>query len=196
MASVQATWPPIIERAAVFLDRDGTINRSDVVEGVPVPPKSVAELVLLPGVTESMVALKEAGFALVVFTNQPDVRRGSQSREAVEEIHQHLRATLPLDAVYCCYHDDGDGCTCRKPEPGMIIDAARHFRLDLASSYAVGDRWRDIEAGRRAGVTTILIRQPYSGRERARADFEVSDMRAACRLILEARKERVGEDLR
>lgn len=144
-------------RAAVFLDRDGVLNASRVVDGVPVPPRAVADLQLLDGVVEACTALAGAGLALVVITNQPDVARGTLSRSEVDEMHRLLLDRLPLDAIVVCPHDDADGCTCRKPKPGMILDAAERLGLDLSRSVCVGDRWRDIEAARAAGVPSVYI---------------------------------------
>ena len=166
---------------------------------MPRPPDGVAELELLPGVPEALARLKAAGLPLIVVTNQPDVARGTQSRDAVEAINAKLRRQLPLDAVLSCYHDDVDDCPCRKPRPGLLIDAAERFHVDLRRSFLVGDRWRDTEAGRLAGCTTILLRQPYSGGDRAQANFEAADMAEAAEIILRTlrfREEQAGEDLR
>jgi D-glycero-D-manno-heptose 1,7-bisphosphate phosphatase len=142
---------------AVFLDRDGVLNAAVVRDGKLVPPASVEEMTLLPGVPAALTRLRAAGFLLVVVTNQPDVARRTARREDVDGINDSLRASLPLDDIQVCFHDDGDGCDCRKPLPGMLLSAAARHGVDLSSSFMVGDRWRDIEAGRRAGCATILI---------------------------------------
>lgn len=141
--------------AAVFLDRDGTINRAVIRDGRPYPPGRVEELEIPPDVPIALQRLHDAGYALVVVTNQPDVARGRQTRQMVEEIHQALAKQLPIDEFRVCYHDDGDRCACRKPKPGLLTQPPVY---DLGRSVMIGDRWRDIEAGRRAGVrATILI---------------------------------------
>ena len=145
---------PLTPRA-VFLDRDGVINRAYVRDGVSRPPASADALEILPGVPEALARLRRAGFRLIVVTNQPDVARGTQTREAVEAIHARLMAALPLDEIRVCYHDDADGCPCRKPKTGAA-DPGRRRRIS-AASIMVGDRWRDIEAGRRAGCATVLV---------------------------------------
>jgi len=122
-----------------------------------VPPRDPADLRLLDGVVEACTVLAEAGLALVVVTNQPDIARGTLAATQVEEMHRQLRAWLPLDDVVVCPHDDADGCACRKPRPGMILDAAERLGLDLSRSVSVGDRWRDIEAARAAGVPSVYI---------------------------------------
>jgi D-glycero-D-manno-heptose 1,7-bisphosphate phosphatase len=130
--------------------------------------------------------LKAAGFLLLVVTNQPDVGKGTQSRETVEAIHARLRAELSLDDIFVCYHVDADACRCRKPMPGLLEQAALQYGVDLASSYMVGDRWRDIDAGHRAGCTTIFLDYAYQerGPEREPA-VRVQSLREAARWILD-----------
>jgi D-glycero-D-manno-heptose 1,7-bisphosphate phosphatase len=146
-------------KKAVFLDRDGVINAAVVRHGRPYPPSSVDEVEILPGVPEALARLREAGYAVVVVTNQPDIARGKTTPEAVEAIHASMRATLGLDDIRVCPHDDGDACVCRKPKPGLLLRAPLY---DLSRSVMVGDRWRDIEAGRSAGCgVTILVDYGY-----------------------------------
>lgn len=149
---------------AVFLDRDGVLNRPVIKEGKSFPPASPGEFEILPGVQEACRQLKQAGFVLIVATNQPDVARGSQSLETVESMHQILRSQLPLDDIRTCYHDDQDRCGCRKPQPGLLLEAAGQWHINLHQSFMVGDRWKDIEAGRRAGCRTVFIDWNYNER--------------------------------
>lgn len=170
---------------AVFLDRDGVINRAFVREGKPFPPSTLQELEILPGVPEALHELKQHGYKLLVVTNQPDVARGKQSRQTIEAIHQALRSRLPLDDILVCYHTDQDKCDCRKPLPGMLLEAARKHNIDLAASFMVGDRWRDIEAGYNAGCKTILIDYGYSERPPDREpDLRVGSLREAADWII------------
>lgn len=155
----------------MFLDRDGVLNRTEVRDGMPRPPTDVSQLVILPGVMEGCRSLREEGWLLVMVTNQPDVQRGRLRRADVEEINARLRELLALDDVRVCYHVDTDGCRCRKPEPGMLLEAAAAFDVDLATSFMIGDRWRDVEAGRRAGCRTVLVGPGYAERERVLADL-------------------------
>lgn len=171
-------------RPAVFLDRDGVINLTSVIDGVPHPPASVAECEILPGVPEAMARLKAAGFPLIVVTNQPDVARGAQTRDAVEAINAMLCARLPIDAVYVCYHDNADRCDCRKPKPGMLLRAAAEHGLDLAASWMVGDRSGDVLAGAAAGCKTILIDLPYSKADKCRPDHRVGSLAEAAEVIV------------
>ena len=159
-------------KPAVFLDRDGVINASVVRDGKPYPPASVDEMELLPGVGKALADLRAAGFVLIVVTNQPDVARGTQTRAAVEAIHERMQQELSLDAIYACFHDDADNCACRKPKPGLLVDAAAALGIDLAASFMVGDRWRDTDAGRAAGCQTIFIDRGYN--ERKPTDFAVN----------------------
>ena len=169
---------------AVFLDRDGVLNQVFVRDGVTHPPGSVAEFSFLPGVPEAVRRLHAAGFPLVVVTNQPDVARGVQTLEGIEAIHQRLRAELPMLEVLACYHDNSDGCGCRKPKPGMLLEASRRWGLDLRKSFLVGDRWSDIAAGQAAGCQTVLVQTPFSGRERCQPDHCVRDLAEATEWIL------------
>lgn len=170
-------------RRAVFLDRDGVLNRAIVREGKPYPPASVAELEILPGVAEALGRLRAAGFLLPVVTNQPDVARGTQRREVVEAINARLLLALPLDEIFVCY-DDGSDCPTRKPNPGLLHEAAVKYDIDLAASYMIGDRWRDVEAGRRAGCRTVFIDLQYREKRPEAPDLTVADLRQAADLIL------------
>jgi D-glycero-D-manno-heptose 1,7-bisphosphate phosphatase len=171
-------------RAAVFVDRDGVINRAFVRDGTPHPPASLAELEILPGVPAALSALRARGYALVVVTNQPDVARGTSSRSIVEGIHERLWDVLPLDAILTCFHDGADDCDCRKPRPGLLLQAARAFGLDLSASFMVGDRWYDMEAGKRAGCTTVLVDRGYDERAAAACDFRVGSLSEAAGIIV------------
>jgi D-glycero-D-manno-heptose 1,7-bisphosphate phosphatase len=172
-------------RRAVFLDRDGVLNRAVVREGRPYPPVSLDGMEVLPKVPEAATALKQAGFLLVMVTNQPDVARGKTERTTVDAMNTHLSGLLGLDAVLCCFHDESDGCRCRKPKPGMLQDAARAFGIDLSASYMVGDRWRDTEAGRRAGCATFFIDYGYREAQPESCDYRVSSLWEASRIIIE-----------
>jgi D-glycero-D-manno-heptose 1,7-bisphosphate phosphatase len=174
---------PAGPRPAVFLDRDGVLNEVDVRGGVPYPPPDADALRLLPGVVAACHRLRELGYALVVVTNQPDIARGRQTRAEVDRMHARLRAKLPLDEIMVCPHDDADGCECRKPAPGMILQAAARMDLDLARSFCVGDRWRDVEAARRAGVIAIHVDYHYGERSADGADAVVSSLLEAVSFI-------------
>jgi transaldolase len=171
-------------RPAVFLDRDGVLNRTTVRGGTPCPPGTPDEVEILPGVEEALRKLRARGLPLIVVTNQPDVARGTQTRAAVEEINQFLQQRLGVTAIYTCYHDNADDCACRKPRPGMLKRAAEEHRIDLRRSYMVGDRWGDVAAGAAAGCTTFLIDMPYSQCHRCSPDYKVASLAEAAGVIL------------
>lgn len=170
-------------RRAVFLDRDGVLNRALVRDGKPYPPARLEELEVLPEVPGALARLRAAGLLLVVVTNQPDVARGEQRREVVLAMHARLAAELPLDAIEACF-EDGDDAPRRKPNPGMLTDAAARLGIDLRRSFLVGDRWRDVEAGRRAGCTTLFVDRGYSEPLRSAPDLTVADLGEAADRIL------------
>lgn len=174
-------------KRAVFLDRDGVINFVIVRENTPYPPTSLDEFRFLPGVDQACRELRDAGFILIIVTNQPDVARGTQTRERVEKINDMVRSELPVEEVLTCYHDDVDDCDCRKPKPGLLFRAAARWDIDLRGSYMIGDRWSDVEAARASGCTSILMEQSYSRRERCKPDWIVHDLPAAVAIILNGR---------
>ncbi len=171
-------------RRAVFLDRDGVLNRAVVRDGKPYPPANLKEMEILPGVFEALTALSDAGFMLIVITNQPDVARGTTSITVVEEINNYLAGCLPINEFRTCYHDSGDGCDCRKPLPGALLASAKKNGIDLGKSYMVGDRWRDTEAGQRAGCKTIFIDYGYAEKQPEFCDFRVQSLGEAVQIIL------------
>ncbi len=170
-------------RRAVFLDRDGVINRALVRDGKPYPPENLAAMEILPGVPEALAALRRAGFLLIVVTNQPDVARGTTPMEVVEEINSFLTRSLPIDEIRTCYHDNGE-CDCRKPLPGALLASAIVHAIDLERSFMVGDRWRDIEAGQRAGCRTIFIDYGYDEKQPEFVDLRVASLQEATKLII------------
>lgn len=171
-------------KRAVFLDRDGVINRAIMREGKPYPPADLAALEILPGVSDAMHLLHEAGWLLIVVTNQPDVARGTTTRADVEAINAYLQHCLPIDEFRTCYHDSSDGCNCRKPLPGALLAAADTHGIDLASSYMVGDRWRDTEAGERAGCKTIFLHYGYDEKQPDKFNHRVRSLAEAADIIL------------
>jgi D-glycero-D-manno-heptose 1,7-bisphosphate phosphatase len=170
---------------AVFLDRDGVLNAAVVRGGKPFPPQSEAELQILPGVEEACAQLRGAGLRLIVVSNQPDIGRGTQTRVEVDRINMVLRDRLRLDDVRICPHDDSDGCACRKPAPGLILEASRAWRISLSRSVMVGDRWRDVEAGARAGCKTVFVDHGYTEKKPASPDLVVASLADAVPWILD-----------
>ncbi len=169
---------------AVFLDRDGVINANLERNGRPVAPTHLTEFRILPGVEDAARRLKAAGFLLVVVTNQPDVANGLTPRATVDAMHDEVRRRLPVDDIAVCYHVDGDDCACRKPRPGMILNAAERHGIDLAASWLVGDRWRDVHAGHAAGCRTIFVDYGYPQDQPAAPDKVVTSLAEAAEFIL------------
>lgn len=175
-------------KRAVFLDRDGVINRANVQDGKPFPPKDLTELEILPGVADALQLLHKAGWLLIVVTNQPDVARGTTPLATVEAINDYLQYRLPIDEFLVCYHDDSDACRCRKPKPGALIAAAVAHEIDLSSSYMVGDRWKDIEAGQRAGCNTIFLDYGYKEKQPEKLNHSLRTLAEAAKIIIEETK--------
>jgi D-glycero-D-manno-heptose 1,7-bisphosphate phosphatase len=172
-------------KRAVFLDRDGVINIAFKLKGVPVPPRSINDLQILDGVKEAIKLLNARNFMVVVVTNQPDVARGIVTQESVETINLHLRNELLIKHFYTCFHDDQQGCDCRKPKPGLLQKAAQDLGIDLHRSYIVGDRWRDIAAGQAAGCECYFIDYEYSETSPQLPFTKVSSLIEATYSILE-----------
>lgn len=169
---------------AVFLDRDGVLNKSIIKEGKHYPPSSLQELIICDGVGRALQDLREAGFILLVVTNQPDVARGTTSRTTVESINNYLARELSLNKFYVCFHDDPDKCDCRKPLPGMLLQGAKDFQLNLSDSFMIGDRWKDIEAGKSAGCKTIWIDTANNEPQTVAPDFVADSLSSAAKWIL------------
>jgi D-glycero-D-manno-heptose 1,7-bisphosphate phosphatase len=179
-------------RRAVFLDRDGTVNQEREYL------HRIEEFEFIPGVPAALARLREAGFLLVVVTNQSGVARGYYDLAAVDRLHRHVDGELAqsgaaVDGWYCCPHHpsvgggEGDSCSCRKPLPGMIMQAADELGIDRAASYMVGDKLIDVEAALAAGCTPILVRTGYGSDEEGRLPQGVAvvdDLPAAAALII------------
>jgi D-glycero-D-manno-heptose 1,7-bisphosphate phosphatase len=152
-----------MNRKAVFLDRDGVLVEAFVRDNRAYAALTLEEFRLCPDAGPQVARLKAAGFLPIVFTNQPEVARGALTPSTLDGMHQRLRASMAVTDIFVCPHDDAADCACRKPRPGMLHAAAAKWGLDLAACYVIGDRWRDIEAGRRAGCHTVLLERSYSG---------------------------------
>jgi D-glycero-D-manno-heptose 1,7-bisphosphate phosphatase len=174
-----------LSRPAVFLDRDGVLNESVVRAGMPYPPADLSELRVFDGAPGALERLRDAGYARVVITNQPDVARGTQHREVVEAINDELRRLLAIDAVYVCYHGGAEDCACRKPRPGLLLQAARELDIDLGRSFMIGDRWRDVAAATAAGVRAVFIDYGYAEPKPADPHVATGSIEEAVALILE-----------
>jgi D-glycero-D-manno-heptose 1,7-bisphosphate phosphatase len=172
-------------RKAVFFDRDGVLNRLVLRDGRHVSPRSVEEFQLYAEAAAAAADLRANGFLVFLVSNQPDVARGALSTADLDRMTAMLRKEVHLDGVAICTHDDRDACRCRKPAPGMIVDLAREWGVDLDRSFIVGDSWRDMEAGRGAGCTTILVaRDGTENGTQPASDARVRDLDAAVQYIV------------
>lgn len=175
---------PLALQPAVFLDRDGVINAAVVREGRPYPPSGLAELRILDGAAKAIADLRRAGYACVVVSNQPDLARGITSPASVDAINEAIAAQTGLEHFYICPHSGHEGCDCRKPRPGLLLQAARDLHLDLCASFMVGDRWRDVEAGKNAGVRSIFVDYGYREQQPVGYDWKVGSLAEAATIIL------------
>jgi D-glycero-D-manno-heptose 1,7-bisphosphate phosphatase len=174
-------------RKAVFLDRDGVIVIPEFRDGRSFAPVHLKDYRFYPEVLAALSRLKAAGFLLVVVTNQPEVGRGLIAEEVLMEMHRRLQASFPVDAIKVCRHTGADGCNCRKPKPGMLLEAASELGISLLDSFMVGDRVSDVEAGRAAGCRTVLIDLGYTSEPKPdSASFTVSSINHAADVILAA----------
>jgi D-glycero-D-manno-heptose 1,7-bisphosphate phosphatase len=169
---------------AVFLDRDGVLVVPEIRDGRTYAPTTIETFHLYDTAAQNLVKLKNAGYLLVVVTNQPDVGRCIIAPDALEAMHRRLAAELPVDMIRACVHDGKDGCLCRKPKPGMLLDAARLLNIDLQASFMVGDRASDIEAGCAAGCRTVFIDLGYAERKPTRCTFRVRSLEEAVDAVL------------
>lgn len=167
--------------AAVFLDRDGVLNEIVPRDGRPGSPRSMQQLQLVRDL-DAVHRLGAAGLRVFIITNQPDVARGHITAGELERMIAEIRSHVPIDDYRACLHEDADGCTCRKPKPGMIHDLAREWQVDLNRSWVIGDMWRDVEAARAAGCRSILLRRDYNGE--AQPDIVAESLGEAVDLVL------------
>ena len=172
-------------KKAIFLDRDGVINKIFMKNGIPFSPPSFAELKILPGVKESILILHKMNFVCLVVTNQPDASRGKIEKKTIIQMNNYLKDEIKFDDIFVCYHDDHDNCNCRKPKAGLLLEAGKKWDIDLKKSYMIGDRWKDIEAGKRAGCKTIFIDLNYKEAKPKNPDFTTDSLFSSVHLIEE-----------
>lgn len=184
----------IARRRAVFLDRDGVVNHTCDRDGISVPPPNVESVRLIDGVIDACAQLRRAGLLLIIVTNQPDIARGTQLQHVVDAINHRVATAISADDTFCCPHDTADGCFCRKPQPGMVLEAAARWNIDLRQSAMVGDRPTDIQAGIHAGCMTVLVGMSTPKREDSTPDARFPNLYAATPwLIQHTREERNGQ---
>lgn len=162
---------------AVFFDRDGIINKIIVrSDGYVSSPRKFEEFVFIDGIKELMEKLKEDNFLNIIITSQPEIYRGLLKIEELERIHSHMNEILPIDDIFVCLHDDCHNCDCRKPKPGMLIEAMKKWDIDLSKSFMVGDSPKDIEVGRNVGCKTILLETQYNINKKIHPHFKVQSI--------------------
>lgn len=169
---------------AIFLDRDGVINEAVVKGGKPYPPSALSDLRIVKGAAKALRELKHKGWILIIVTNQPDVTRGQIKKSDVEDINNYILNNFPITEIFTCYHDDKDKCNFRKPLPGAFFYASQKYSINLAKSFMVGDRWKDITAGKNAGCKTIFIDYNYKEQKPQNFDFCVNTLTEASNIIL------------
>jgi D-glycero-D-manno-heptose 1,7-bisphosphate phosphatase len=170
-------------RRAVFLDRDGVLNEPIMRNGKAFAPLSMEQFRLVDGAATEVKRLRAADLLCIVVTNQPEIASGELSAAALDAMHRHLKEQLEIADIFVCAHSSSEGCACHKPRPGMIHQAADLWGIELRSSFLVGDRWRDIDAGRAVGCYTVLIERAYS--QCSSADARVGSLAEAVAVILE-----------
>lgn len=166
---------PLLYRA-VFFDRDGIVNKAIVRNGKPYSPQALDELELYEETCEFVSFLSKRATQAFVVTNQPDVARKKIDWDTLDSIHEAINANMNFTEIFVCPHDDFDRCNCRKPKPGAIFELAKKYKIDLKESFVIGDRWKDVVAGKAAGCKTIFVDWQYDETCNANPDFSVSSL--------------------
>jgi len=172
-------------KQALFIERDGILNKVRVERQHQISPLTLEEFQVNKAAAPLLSKLKAGGLVLIATTNQPGLSRGYQSRRELDRMHEVLRRTLPLDDILVCPHDETDRCPCHKPKPGLIVEGAFKWHLDLDRSFVISDKWQDAEAARTAGCTSLLLRSPWVGN--VHHDFLLPDLDAIVDKILRLR---------
>ena len=175
-------------RKAIFLDRDGTLNKAYIKNGLPISPSSLNKFKIIKGVKKSINRLKKLNFLCILITNQPDVFRGKISKKTVVKMNSYIKKKIKLDDMFVCYHDNEHNCNCRKPKPGLLVKASKKWKIDLNKSFMIGDRWKDILAGKKVGCKTIFINNNYKNDKKVKADFTFKSLLKAVNKIEKLRK--------
>jgi D-glycero-D-manno-heptose 1,7-bisphosphate phosphatase len=168
-------------KMGVFIERDGILNQVRIERQHPVSPLTLEDFHIKPEVVQPLERLKAAGLVLIVTTHQPGLSRGYLANHQLEQMHDQLRRVLPLDDIFVCPHDEHDRCSCRKPSPGLLLEAGRKWRLDLDRSFVVSDKAQDAEAARNAGCTSLLLQSPWA--KTTHRDFLLPDLESIVRKI-------------
>jgi D-glycero-D-manno-heptose 1,7-bisphosphate phosphatase len=170
-------------KLGVFVERDGILNKVQVDRQHQVSPSILSEFKINKNVLPQLQKLKAAGLVVIVTTNQPGLSRGYLPRRELDRMHDLLRRTLPVDDIFLCPHDESDRCPCRKPKPGLLIEAKFKWHLDMDRSFVISDKWQDAEAARAAGCTSLLLESPWIGS--VHHDFVLPNLEAVVNKILQ-----------
>jgi D-glycero-D-manno-heptose 1,7-bisphosphate phosphatase len=171
----------MITRRAIFLDRDGVINKVKIDKKGPHSPRTFKQFELIPGVESALMTFHDRGYLNIIVTNQPDVSRGLMRRGELNKMLEFTKKTLPIDDILVCPHDDADNCQCRKPKPGLIQGAAKKWNVDLKNSFFIGDTWKDVEAAKAAGCQSVLINMPYN--IEIKSDYRINNLSDAAGFV-------------
>ena len=172
---------------AVFLDRDGVINKTIIKNGRVYSPMNLNEFEFVQNIAEQIKKIKDAGYYIIVVTNQPEIARGNIDIYELNKMTKNIKDNLPVNEILICPHDDADNCSCRKPKPGMLFDAAKKYEIDLIQSFLVGDGWKDMGAAKNAGCMGILIDTFYN--KGVSCFRRVKNMNGALKIILNEKEE-------
>ena len=170
-------------KQGVFIERDGILNRARAERRQQVGPVALEHFHLCTEIAPLLNELKAAGLTLIVTTNQPALSRGELSRRELDRMHDQLRRAFPVDDILVCPHEEMDGCPCRKPKPGLLVEAAFKWRLELSRSFVISNKWQDAEAARRAGITSVLLDSPWLGE--GHHDFVLPDLSSLVQKVLQ-----------
>lgn len=170
-------------KQGVFIERDGILNRTRVEGRQQLAPLALEDYRPHIEIAPLLNELRAAGLILIVTTNQPALSRGLLSRRELDRMHDNLRRTFPLDDILVCPHEEMDGCSCRKPKPGLLVEGCFKWRLDMSRSFVISDKWQDAEAARRAGLTSLLLDSPWLGA--GHHDFVLPDLSSLVEKILQ-----------
>jgi D-glycero-D-manno-heptose 1,7-bisphosphate phosphatase len=158
------------------------LNKVRIERQQPVVPLTLEEFQLNVELAPLVTKLRDANLLIIVTTNQPGISRGYQSRRELDRMHDLLRRAFKVDDLVVCPHDETDRCPCRKPKPGLLVESAFKWHLDLDRSFVIGDKWQDAEAARTAGCTSLLLKSPWVGT--VHRDFLLPDFEAVVTKIL------------
>ena len=170
-------------KKAIFLDRDGIINKAIIKNKKPYPPTKLSEVEPILEINNFIYSWKAKGYLIIIVTNQPDVSRGTLDKNIADQINEHLSYVINFDDIFVCYHGNDNECDCRKPKIGLFMQAKEKYDIDLSKSWMVGDRWRDVEAGKNAGCKTIFVDYGYDEKQPTNQDYTVRNVLQVYKII-------------